>query len=120
MSEQLPKTFGFTLTGAWPETSLFIIAQAAADFCQVFHLTQSVQQNWLRQLIISLQSFDYGGLTSYRHMRLNPQGLTTWTVVHEFGHAWDASQFWTLSWRMLWATHSRGPAPVLHQLGRCR
>jgi hypothetical protein len=55
-------------------------------------------------------------LTSYRHIRLNPRGLTTWTVVHEFGHAWDASQFWALSWRLLWATRSRGPVPVLHQL----
>jgi hypothetical protein len=73
-------------------------------------------------LKVRLEQINAGGLTSKGLVRLNPQGLTLWTVVHEFAHAWDASQGWQISARMAKETGSKFPHPLLHRLAptNCR
>jgi hypothetical protein len=75
-----------------------------------------LHQGWLKHLQVYLQPLVYGGLTSFRHVRLNPANLTTWTVLHELGHAWDYASLCTYSWRMMLVTGSSGPVPFLHKL----
>ena len=108
--------FGFKLTGAWTEADFTILSQASGDFCRAFHWEVPVQQPWLHGLEVRLEQIAYGGLTSRGLVRLNPAGLTVWTVVHELGHALDWSQFSRLSFRLMCATRSYGPWPLLHTL----
>jgi hypothetical protein len=114
--EALSRAFGFALSGDWPDEPLDVVAQAAADIYQALHLPHPATQSWLNHTRVVLEPLAYGGLTSRGLVRLNPAGLTTWTVVHEFGHAWDWSQFTWLSFKLKAATHSSGPWPLLHSL----
>lgn len=48
-------------------------------------------------------------------IRFTPDNLTQWTIVHELGHALDASYGWKLSQRMRVETGSGFPVKVLHK-----
>ncbi len=49
------------------------------------------------------------------HIYFNSLGLTEWTIVHELGHALDASYGWRLSQRMRVETGSGFPIKILHK-----
>jgi hypothetical protein len=72
--------------------------------------------DWVHTVKYRFEDIPYGGLTSLGLVRLNPRGLTEWTVVHELAHAWDVSTNWQISKRMSRATHSYFPCRWLHQL----
>jgi hypothetical protein len=116
LSEQVTESMGLQLSGIWPSEPLVTLAQACTDFCEAFGITPPLHQLWLRKIRVCLQELAYGGLTSPGFIRLNPEGLTTWTVVHELGHAWDYAAWGTLSLRMMLFTRSGGPFPILHAL----
>jgi len=116
LSEQVSERFGLKLAGPWADIPLNVVDQACKDFCEAFHLPVPVHMYWMNKLEVRLEQIVYGGLTSRGLIRLNPVGLTTWTVVHEIGHAWDYSRLGTLSLRLMLATHSSGPFPLLHSL----
>lgn len=46
---------------------------------------------------------------------LTPTRLTQWTIVHEMGHALDASHGWQLSQRMRVELHSGFPIKAVHK-----
>ncbi len=48
-------------------------------------------------------------------MCLSPARLTEWTIVHEMGHALDASYGWKLSQRMRVELGSGFPVRIMHQ-----
>jgi hypothetical protein len=116
INAQIEANFGFKLTGIWPDPALNTLAQAGVDFRQAFHLDPLVRLNWMQRLEIRAGKMSYEGLTSRGLVRLNPENLSLWTVVHELAHAWDSSQDWTLSLQMMTATHSWGPPTILHGL----
>jgi hypothetical protein len=114
MSEQVIEKYGCTLTGLWPENSLEVLEQALSDFSAAFHLTLPLHLPWMHKLEIRLENLVYGGLTFRGLIRLNPEGLSVWTVTHELGHAWDYSRMCLLSFRMMIVTGSAGAVPLLH------
>lgn len=71
--------------------------------------------DWVHAVQFKFEDLPQRGLTSRGLIRLNPKGLTEWTVVHELAHAWDASTGWTLSERMRRSTRSRFPCLWLHK-----
>ena len=72
--------------------------------------------DWVSGVKYKFEDIPYGGLTSRGLVRLNPRGLTEWTVVHELAHAWDAAHGWKLSEIMRKATHSGFPCLWLHRI----
>lgn len=110
----LQDLYGFRLIGTWTEAAFNVFEQASTNLCEAFDWCLPVQQPWMRGVQVRLEQMAYNGLTSRGLVRLNPVDLTTWTVVHELGHAWDASRFWTLSLSLMLATHSYNPAPLRH------
>ena len=112
----LSEKFGLRLTGEWDPLSLAVLSGAVDDFCETFRLVPPFWSLWLRRLEMRLEHLIYGGLTTQHLIRLNPAGLTRWTVVHEIGHAWDKASWGTLSLRMKWSTQSSGPVGLLHLL----
>lgn len=70
---------------------------------------------WMQGLQIRLEPIAYGGLTSCGIVRLNPTGLTRWTIVHELAHAWDFSTGLKLSREMKKVTHSWNAPFGLHK-----
>jgi hypothetical protein len=71
--------------------------------------------DWINGVSYKFEDIPYGGLTSRGLIRLNPRGLTEWTVVHELAHVWDASLNWQLSEQLRKATNSGFRYPLLHQ-----
>jgi hypothetical protein len=71
--------------------------------------------DWIYKVRYRFEDIPYGGLTSKGLVRLNPRGLTEWTVVHELAHAWDAANGWQISEKMRKHTHSGFPSLWLHK-----
>jgi hypothetical protein len=112
----LSRRFGLNLPVPWAQPTLLLLDQACTDLFAAFKLTEGQQLGWMRGLVIRLETILYGGLTSKGLVRLNPAGLTHWTIVHELAHAWDFAAAMSLSRRMRRFTHSWGPVPLLHAL----
>ena len=71
---------------------------------------------WVEKLSVRLEQMKSGGLANKNLIRLNPANLTSWTVVHELAHAWDASQGWRISAWLADETGSHFDHPFLHKL----
>ncbi len=118
LSTQEREKFGLQLSGLWSDSSIAVVMEACSDLFTAFHLTTPIHLGWVRSIKIKLEQIAFGGLTSKQLIRLNPDGLTTWTVVHELGHAWDYASLTFLPLRMMLVTHSAGPTPILHSLDK--
>lgn len=70
--------------------------------------------DWVNKVKYRFENIPQRGLTSRGLIRLNPDGMTEWTVVHELAHAWDAANGWKLSEQMSKATGSFFPSRWLH------
>lgn len=115
--ENIQKSFGLKLSGEWEEPSLTVVEQGCVDFIQSFSLISPEKLKWMQTTEMRIEQTIFGGLTDYRkRIKLGPNGLTTWTVVHELAHAWDFSTLCTLSLRLMVNTGSWGPIPALHQI----
>jgi hypothetical protein len=108
-------SYGIHVDGSWNGESLQTLEEAAFLF---FGLAPDDFQlwHWVENLSVKLEQIPAGGLTSRNLVRLNPNHLTLWTVIHELAHAWDASQGWKISSRMAKDTGSRFEHPILHRL----
>lgn len=95
-AERLAEHFGFQLDGEWVEECLRVVEESSTRFFALFPRESPLQQ-WAKSLVVRLQGMSHGGMTQVNLVRLNPVNLTTWTVAHEFAHAWDASLGWRLS-----------------------
>lgn len=71
--------------------------------------------DWVNNVSYRFEPMTHLGLTSKGLVRLNPRGLTEWTVVHELAHAWDASEGWHLSAALREYTHSRAAWSLLRK-----
>ena len=114
LSIQLTNRYGLKFSGNWTESLLTMMEQACVDLYLAGTPSVGAQQAWMQGLEVRLEEILYGGLTSKGLIRLNPQGLTKWTIVHELAHAWDLANGRRLSWRMQCRTKSWGPVPLLH------
>lgn len=107
--------YGVHVDGSWSEEPLGVLEEAAFLF---FGLAPDDYQlwHWVENLSVKLEQMPSGGLTSKDLIRLSPNHLTLWTVIHEFAHAWDASQGWQISMRMARDSGSKFEHPFLHRL----
>lgn len=62
--------------------------------------------DWAAAVKYKFEDIKELGLTSKGLVRLNPKGITEWTIVHELAHAWDAANGWLISDIMRKETHS--------------
>ncbi len=72
--------------------------------------------DWVGGVRYYFENIPQRGLTSKGWVKLNPNGMTEWTVVHELAHAWDAAHDWQISKQMSKATHSGFLSKRLHKL----
>ncbi len=112
---QLFDRFGIHAEGNWDEDKLRILEESSFLF---FGMTPENYKKWFwtENLVVRLEDMSKGGLTSKNLVLLNPANLTSWTVVHELAHAWDASQGWKLSTWMARATGSQFNYPLFHRM----
>jgi hypothetical protein len=103
------------LDGDWSEATLTVLGSAVRSFRSVFSNAE-VKTVWLDHIKITLSEIKYGGLTITVYVKLNIQGFTEWTVVHELAHAWDAENAWNLSREMKRVTGSHFPFKPIHML----
>lgn len=108
--KKLMDKFELTLDHEWPEDVLSLFEEACSDLVNA--LGCSTPQ-WMRGLKVRLEAMKPLGLTGLGLVRLNPRGLTRWTIVHELAHAWDFSTGTQLSRQMQRATHSNGLLALL-------
>lgn len=108
-------TYRLHLEGPWTQETLQVMEEACFLF---FGLVPDDPQfwQWVERLSVRLEQMKSGGLTSRNLVRLNPAALTSWTIVHELAHAWDASQGWKISAWMAKETGSGFAHPLLHRL----
>jgi hypothetical protein len=102
------------LAGEWGDAHLSIIDTSISAFYALN--PERGLLGWLEKIEFSLSETKYAGLTSREYIRLNPNGLTELTIVHELAHAWDASTNWELSKRIRKATGSGFLIRFLHGL----
>jgi len=114
-ASQLFDRFGIHAGGPWTEDALRMLEEASSQFFgmapQNGHLWA-----WAESLTLRLEDIVQGGLTSKNLVRLNPKYLTTWTIVHELAHAWDAANGWRLSAWLARITGSQFNYPLFHRL----
>ena len=72
--------------------------------------------DWVSGVRYYFENIPQRGLTSKGWVKLNPNGMTEWTVLHELAHAWDAAHDWQISKGMSKATHSGFFSKRLHRL----
>jgi len=113
LSKTLFSQFNVHLEGDWQQSMLDLLYDASDNlFSNLIPSIQSI--SWINNLVIRTEDMPQLGLTSKGLIRYNPNYLTSWTIVHEFAHAWDYTHNLNLSWRMLHYTRSWGPIPILH------
>ena len=115
ISRALFLQFNVQLEGDWPEEKLDLLYEASEQL--FIKLLPSIENiNWMNNLVIRSEEMPQLGLTSKGLIRFNVKYLSSWTIVHEFAHAWDFAKYLNLSWRMRRFTHSWGPIPILREL----
>ncbi len=102
------------LSGEWTEAARATLLAACEDLFQLWAVRQE-NLLWLRAKPIIAEPIRQLGLTCAEWIKFNSAVLTKWTVVHEFGHAWDYANGLRHSAQMKRITHSWGPVPLLHQ-----
>lgn len=114
-AQKIFRNYNLHLAGEWNDEALAILDAGCESF---FHLAPERVDLWFwpESVIIQLLPLAYGGLTRAGLIQLNPAGLTTWTVVHELAHAWDAANAWRLSRQLARFTGSHFPFSLLHRL----
>lgn len=102
--------YGLTLDHEWPEDVLSLFEGACADLVGALG---GAAPAWMRGLKVRLIEMKPLGLTGTGLVRLNPRGLSRWTIVHELAHAWDFSSGTRLSRQLQRATRSNGLLALL-------
>lgn len=114
MNESTVRTnFHLDIRDGWPADLLTILNDACVDLVAVFG---GVVPAWMHGMKVRVEEMAPLGLTSVGLVRLNPVSPSKWTVVHEFGHAWDFSSGRRNSLRMQWRTGSHGLLYPLRKL----
>ena len=116
-STSLSKKYTFledlSIESGWTEPSLSVLCSSIAKLQDLSPQDLGLW-SWIKEIKYAFMEMRFGGLTTTRSVKLNPRGLTEWTVVHELAHAWDASQDWQLSDLMRRVTHSHFKFKQLH------
>lgn len=113
-AQEIFQRYNLHLAGDWSDEALAVVEEGCSRFFQLAPKRFDLWF-WTEYTTLKLVPLVYGGLTRAGLIQLNPAGLSTWTVVHELAHAWDASNGWRLSASLARSTHSRFPAGILHR-----
>ena len=100
---QIHDTFFLDILPGWPAGLLTTLNDACTDLVAAFNGTVP---GWMHGLRVQAEPIQALGLTSPGLIRFRTTGPSKWTVVHEFGHAWDFASGCTLSREMQRRTHS--------------
>jgi hypothetical protein len=115
LAQDIFSQYQVQLQGEWPAASLSTLFAACDSFFQaVLPRVENIQ--WIEGWVIQAAEIQPLGLTSKGLIRFKAASITPWTVVHEFGHAWDFGYNLRLSNQIRSFTQSWGPIPVLHEL----
>lgn len=106
LAERHPFYEHLSLEGARPIKADEILASGLARLLALTSRPDGLF-DWVNNVVYRFEAMTHLGLTSKGMVRLNPRGLTEWTVVHELAHAWDAAEGWRLSAALRESTHSR-------------
>ena len=96
-------TYGLDILPGWPVTLLHTLNDACTDLVAAFG---GFVPGWMQGLRVRAELIKALGLTSPGLVRLRVSGPTKWTIVHEFGHAWDFASGCALSRQMKQRTGS--------------
>ncbi len=106
--------YNFAVAGKFSGAELSLLSSAFEQFFEVVG-TGLGEVLVSRDLSFRLDSRGGNYFKSPFVVNLNTIRLTEWTIVHELGHALDASHGWTLSRRMAKATGSYFPSKFMHK-----
>jgi hypothetical protein len=115
LAERHPFYRELSLEGARPPKAEEVLVSGLARL-QALTSQPDALFDWVHSVHYRFETMSHLGLTSKGLVRLNPRGLTEWTVVHELAHAWDASQGWRLSVALREHTYSRAAWGWLRKL----
>ncbi len=115
LTKDIFNNYHVQLDGNWSDPALAILYSACDSFFQTL-LPRVENIQWMEGWVIRAADIQPLGLTSKGLVRFKAASITPWTVVHEFGHAWDFGYNLRLSNQMRIFTQSWGPIPVLHEL----
>lgn len=90
-------TFGLDILPGWPAALLGTLNDACTDLLTAFG---GSVPGWMQGLKVRAEPVQALGLTSPGLIRFRFSGPTKWTIVHEFGHAWDFASGCALSRQM--------------------
>jgi hypothetical protein len=107
----IEERYGLRLSPLWTTDLLMLLDKSCADVTGIF---SGVIPEWMKGLQVSLEAIQAGGLTSPGLVRLRPNNLTRWTIVHELAHAWDFYTARRLSLGLKKFTRSRNAPLGLH------
>lgn len=107
--------YNYSLAGNFAEKEVNLLAKSFELF---FDVVGDRLGNVLvtREMCFQLEARGGNYLKSPALICLNTNQLSQWTVLHELGHALDASRGWQLSRRMQLATGSGFPLKFVHKL----
>lgn len=100
----IEEKYGLQLSPLWTTELLTLMDNACADMTGIFN---GKAPAWMKGLQVSLEAIQAGGLTSPGWVRLRPNNLSRWTIIHELAHAWDFSTARRLSRSLKKYTRSR-------------
>ncbi len=84
--------------GTWVKDELDRLQNAITLMADVMGGKENFVQNLCGVTVRKVDIGSHGGEALAHLVRLSPNGtFSSWTVVHEFGHAWDANYGWRLS-----------------------
>ncbi|HSB66764.1 MAG TPA: hypothetical protein VLD65_09305 [Anaerolineales bacterium] len=84
--------------GSWTEAELDRLQNAIALMADVMGGKEKFVQNLCGATVRKVDIGSHGGEAFAHTVSLSNKGtFSSWTVVHEFGHAWDANHGWRLS-----------------------
>ena len=99
--------------GLWTLSELNTALTGVQDLANAMGGATAFSKN-LGGVKISQKDMSHGGLGEAHRVTLNASGFSTWTVVHELAHAWDAYNGWGLSTAMQSALGAGFKNPLGH------
>ena len=107
--------YNYSVAGSFTEKEVVLLQSTLDLFYNVVGIALG-EVLISKDLCVTLEKNSGNHFLAPYQVCLNTNGLTEWTIVHELGHALDASRDWQLSRRMKRELGSGFPFKPLHKL----
>lgn len=101
------------MKGLWTISELETVLNAVMDLATALGGADNFKDK-IGEITVTQKKIKEGGLYSGGWITMNEKGFSTWTVVHELAHAWDANKGWSLSKNMRDDLGAGFDNPLLH------